>query len=216
MKTFANILRAAIHSVVLTLMSLPICVGSKAFAGVIFTPEVNSTVFSFRALDEENTANYFAAGAGIGVGYSLMRAVNFSVRGNYYPGKPKAPRIAKEDAALFSYGAGVDFTLGGIIRVGLNGGKYIYNLVHQTVADDVDGRWSGGGGGIEFGTLVSQKKSQAMFMTLGMESVVLEAVNPSITPSPTRRIDLVKLSFTFVYSATENVPIFEKTLKDFL
>jgi|GEM_PF-2518280 len=198
------------------MMSLLFGVGSKAFAGVSFSPEVNSTIFSFRALDEEDTANYFAAGAGIGVGYSLMRAVNFSLRGNYYPGRPKAPRVGKEDAALFSYGVGANFTLGGIIRIGVNGGKYIYNLVHQTVEDDVDGRWSGAGGGIEFGTMVSQRKSQAMFMSLAMESGVFEAVNPSITPSPTRRIDLVKLCFTFVYSASESEPMFEKTLKDFL
>jgi hypothetical protein len=164
----------AIKSLCLTTF---IVISMEAQAGALLGLSARWNSFSFAAVDEEPTPNYYGFGFGIDAGYSISQIVDIAAYANYTPGRYKNAEILEEDAVLFGYGGELAVRIASAVYVGVHGGVYQYNLIHQRNDDEVRGSWAGTGGGLAVGAFFPINKSNYWQVALDFARINVSPVN---------------------------------------
>lgn len=195
---------------------------SKATAGVLASASARWNSFSFAALEDEVTPNYYGYGIGLNFGYSLAQILDIGAYGTYTPGRFKNAELFREDAQLMGYGAEVGLRIAKAVYFGVHGGSYQYNLVHQRTDDEVLGSWGGTGVGVMLGAFFPINKSKYWQVGLDFARINVtpqndlakayvdtsssnedEAAAPADT-SKTRQIDSIAVNLTYLLNGYVN------------
>ncbi len=155
-------------------------------AGVLFSPGLEVTSYSFAPLHEENTPNYYALGPAVTLGYSLNQMIDFGFFANYLPGAVKKIGVGDEDA--FIYNLGVE--LGGTfinqnVKFKLKGSEQRYRGLNTAIENHVEGFWRGRAYG--FATLGVIPINREFFMEIGLEVMRSSLTQDSLDPNKEKR-----------------------------
>jgi hypothetical protein len=150
---------------------------SSAMGGYLLGMGARWQMSAFRPLDTEPTPNYFGYGLQLRGGYSFGETVDVALITGYTPSRPKVASAGKKTIHIAHYGGEIGFRFEEAVYIGIRGQNTYYELLEQTIDNEVEGVWRGAGGGLVLAAFT--RKGQDDYYQCGID----------ITSSKLRRID---------------------------
>lgn len=170
----------------------------RSWAGVLATVGARWQAFSFKPIEDEPTPNYYGYGLTVGIGYSLLQALDFGLYGNYTPSQPYASRLGKEKVQLGDYGAEIGFRFAETIYIALRGGMLYYRMLFRTNSTEIDGTWRGPGGGASIGVFQKRKRENIIQFTFDVGGGKLKAKDVALADERTAYHFGLSLKYVFI------------------
>ena len=168
---------------------------ARAEAGLLFSPEMSWSDFSFRSEIGESRPNYYGIARGGLFGFSVMDMADLAAFGSYLPAHPGKPVWNGKAAILTRYGGQINFRFHDSMLVGLRGGRGFYEMGYEANLDnEVSGKWSGQTGSLIFGGLIKIHKKQSFQISTELMHMLLAQGTEK------KRLDALCFSFSYVFN----------------
>ncbi len=185
----------------LALNVLALCQHGWAGPMVSFGAHWNN--FAFEPVEEgDPVANFYGVGGELNLGYSLGGIFDTTAWGSYTPASRYNVEAGKEDAVLWSYGGKFGFNIWKSMYLTFQGGQYTYELIFNERDTELDGRWSGPGGGLSLGGIFpgkSKNKTGAWRLGVDYTHCVMKEIDAGDDlENSERKLDVFAVSLTYV------------------
>lgn len=176
-------------------------------AGLLLSPYVQFSQYSFRPVDGEKVPNYWGTGLGSYLGFSFRQTYDMVLFGEAITGSNKGPMNTFNNY-LLNYGGGVFLRIADSILIGAKGGgsRYIMQNTSKHEAE-VPGTWSGPTAGLVVGVIYKLDKRNYWQLTFEiMQSFKMEQISgiPASYKTKQHRLDLVALTFSYAFNGFVN------------
>ncbi len=185
-------------------------VSGESRAGLLISPGVMASSWSFDPEASEPTPNYAGLGFGLSLGWSFEQIFDVAAWARHQPGFRGTPELlGAEDAALQGFGVEFALRMAKGLYLGLRTGTGLYRHISLATDSEVRGSWSGPIVGGSLGGIFPTDRETSWQIALDLSHVIASQDAGPPADANVRRITSAGLSVSWVFNgwssaATEN------------